>query len=464
MYKYTIYLNALLSNMKYLNKKNIRWHITKQLSNLNLSIIMLIIISTISIIGTIIEQDQNINYYKLNYPIKSNIIQQINWKIILYFGLDHIYATWWFILLLTLFFCSLITCTFSRQLPSLRNARTWKFIPQINKKKYFTSLNLLPIQSLSNIICSLNSKYYYVFHKENRIYAYKGLLGRIAPVFVHISIILTLTGSMIGFFGGFTAQQMIPNGEIFHMQNIIKSGFQSSLPKNILGRIDNFSIEYNSDNSSKQFYSDILLINHNGKYVKRKKIYVNSPLKFQGITFYQTDWQIDSLRIKIGLNTIQQKLNKAKVGNKSIWIYNLPVKNNDQLFLIITSLKNNILIYNKFGNLITSIKINETIRINTKNIKIKEIMTSTGLQIKTDPGLQIVYIGFLMLMISVAISYLSYSQIWVSNISKNTQELKITGITNRAKLSFEEDLRFIQKTYAKFSLKMYKNVSKNIHF
>lgn len=450
--------------MKYLNKKNIKWHVTKQLSNLNLSIIMLLLISSISIVGTIIEQDQNINYYKLNYPIISNVIQIINWKIILYFGLDHIYGTWWFIFLLTLFFCSLTTCTFSRQLPSLRNARTWKFIPQTDKTKYSTSLNLFSIKSLSNIICSLNSKSYYVFHKKNRIYAYKGLIGRIAPVFVHISIILTLTGSMMGFFSGFTTQQMIPNGEIFHIQNIIKSGSQSSLPKNIVGKIENFSIEYNSDNSSKQFYSDISLLNHDGKYIARKKIYVNSPLIFKGITFYQTDWQINSLRIKIGSNTIQQKLNKAKVGNTNVWVYNLPIANKNQIFFIITNLKDNILMYNASGHLIAPIKLRETIKINNNSITIKEIMTSTGLQIKTDPGLKIVYIGFLMLMISVTISYLSYSQIWISNMSEKIQKLSMTGITNRAKLSFEEDLIFIQKTYAKFTLRVCYRLYNDVHF
>nr|YP_009295571.1 cytochrome c biogenesis protein ccs1 [Mastocarpus papillatus]AOL58055.1 cytochrome c biogenesis protein ccs1 [Mastocarpus papillatus] len=450
--------------MKYINKKNIKWYITKLLSNLNLSIIMLLFIAAISMIGTVIVQDQSINYYQLHYPISHHIIQPINWKVIIDLGLDHIYATWWFILILILFFCSLITCTFSRQLPALRNARNWKFMPETNKAKYCTSVNLFKIESLTNIISSLNSKYYYVFHKKNRIYSYKGLVGRIAPVFVHISIILTLTGSMAGFFGGFTTQQMIPSGELFHIQNIIKSGLQSSLPKDLLGRVENFYIEYNQDNSIKQFYSDILLLNHNGRDIIRKKIYVNSPLIFNNITLYQTDWQIDSLRIKIDSNTIEQKLKKTKLGNTYIWICNLPLNNIEQIFFIITSLNDKILIYNSSGNLITSINLHKTIKINSKNITIEEIMTSTGLQIKTDPGLPIVYIGFLILMISVVVSYLSYSQIWISCVSKKKQSLSITGITNRAKLSFEEDFICIQKAYSTFSLAVYKYLYDKIHF
>ena len=439
--------------MKNINSKNIKWYFTKILSNLNLSIIILLVISIISIIGTIIEQDQNIQYYQLNYPVKLNIIQTINWRTITYLGLDHVYTTWWFLLLLLLFSCTLITCTFSRQLPGLKNARTWKFIPQINKNKYSLSNNLFEIKSLTNIICSLNSTHYYVFHKKTQIYAYKGLIGRIAPVFVHISIILTLTGSMLGFFKGFTTQQMIPTGEVFHIQNTIKSGNYSYLPNNIIGKIDKFYMEYNSDNSIQQFYSKISLINHYGENIKKEIIYVNSPLRFHNITFYQTDWKINSLRIRIGKRNIQKKVNKTKLGNTNIWFTNIPITSTSQVFLIITNLRDKILMYNEQGNLINSISINESTKINKKNVTITEIMTSTGLQVKTDPGLQIVYTGFFILMISTAISYLSYSQIWVSNKYYVKQELNIKGITNRAKLSFEEDLKSIIKNYNKFSIK-----------
>lgn len=449
--------------MKNITKKNLKWYATKILSNLNFSIILLLIISTISIIGTIIEQDQNINYYQLHYPIKSGIAEQINWKIIITLGLDHIYATWWFILLLVLFFCSLITCTLSRQLPGLKNARTWKFVPHTNKTKCLFYSDLFKIKSLANIICSLNLKDYYVFHKKNQIYAYKGLIGRIAPVFVHISIVLTLTGSMIGFFSGFTIQQMIPKSEIFHIQNTIKSGNQSFLPTNILGKIENFYIDYNSDNSIKQFYSSIVIMDHYGHNIKKETIFVNHPLKFHGITFYQTDWQINSLRIKIGQRSIQKKVNKTKLGNTTIWFTNIPISSTDQIFLIITNLKNTILIYNSNGELINRINTNETIQVNKQLFTITEIMTSTGLQIKADPGLQFVYIGFFILMISATVSYLSYSQIWISGIFCIKQELKVTGTTNRAKLSFEEDLRYIIKIYNQFSIKAYNNLTNIIH-
>ena len=71
-----------------------------------------------------------------------------------------------------------------------------------------------------------------------------------------------------------------------------------------------------------------------------------------------------------------------------------------------------------------------------------EILSSTGLQIKTDPGIPVIYSGFLFLMVSTLISYITYSQIWI--IKKN-QKLFIGGITNRALFDFElEFLKFIK--------------------
>nr|WCH56231.1 Cytochrome c biogenesis protein [Hypnea sp.] len=434
--------------MKYLHYKTLKWNITKQLSNLNFSILLILIIAIISIFGTIIEQDKNIQYYQLNYPTGYNFNYYLNWQTILHLGLNHIYTTWWFISLILLFFCSLITCTFSRQLPSLQNARHWKFMPYTFNNKY--KINNLPVKSFTNIIHSLNNNNYYVFQRNYKIYGYQGLVGRVAPIFVHISLIITLTGSIIGLFGGFTSQQIIPAGETFHVQNFIKSGIYSHLPYNITGRIDNFYIEYNKNSSIKQFYSHISLINNKGKTIKEKLIYVNSPLKFRGLTFYQTSWNLEGLKIQLDNKIIQQKLQEIQLNNNRTWIYSFNLKTHNSLFLLINGLNNNILVYNSSGKLLKSVKLDETFLINNHKIKIQEIIPSTGLQIKTDPGIYIVYLGFSILMVSIATSYLSYCQIWINS---EKSKINLKGITNRGKLTFEEKFNHIQKYYMKITLK-----------
>ena len=63
-----------------------------------------------------------------------------------------------------------------------------------------------------------------------------------------------------------------------------------------------------------------------------------------------------------------------------------------------------------------------------------DILSSTGIQIKSDPGIPIIYLGFGILMLSTLISYVSYSQIWMII---EIGELLIGGNTTRAILDFE---------------------------
>jgi cytochrome c biogenesis protein len=78
-----------------------------------------------------------------------------------------------------------------------------------------------------------------------------------------------------------------------------------------------------------------------------------------------------------------------------------------------------------------------TVPINGVNLKIVELVGSTGLQIKADPGVPIVYLGFGLLMIGVVMSYFSHSQIWALQAG---DRFYIGGKTNRAQVSFEREI------------------------
>jgi cytochrome c biogenesis protein len=78
-----------------------------------------------------------------------------------------------------------------------------------------------------------------------------------------------------------------------------------------------------------------------------------------------------------------------------------------------------------------------TIPINGVNLKIVELVGSTGLQIKADPGVPIVYLGFGLLMMGVVMSYFSHSQIWAL---QSGDRFYIGGKTNRAQVSFEREI------------------------
>lgn len=432
------------------NKKKI-WAFTKKLANLNFAIFVLFIICLLSFIGSLIEQDQSLLYYQLNYPINPSKFFDINWNTIILLGIDHLYSTWWFILTLVILCLSLITCTFSTQLPSLNNSRRWKFLNSrgLNKQSNISHRFKTKDNSMINMIYSLNLCHYYVFNRQKNIYGYKGIFGRIAPVIVHISIIITLFGSTIGLFYGFNSQEMIPKGEIFHLKNIITSGKKSFLPLDYLFRVDDFYITYNNNRSIKQFFSKISIFNHQGKRLFDDSISVNSPCKFKRLTIYQTDWQINGLRIKLDKNFVfQDKLSRIKVNNQIFPMLILPVDFNRDILILVRDLNSQIEIYNSEGKILNLVNLNQEFNIDGCIFIIKEIMMSTGLQIKCDPGVVIVYLGFGLLMLSTIASYMSYSQIWV-NYSE--YDFELFGQTNRAILFFEEEIVLIYNRYIKYT-------------
>jgi cytochrome c biogenesis protein len=417
--------------------------IFRVVADLRFSIFILLLISLFSIIGTIIEQDQSIETYKVNYPLTNPVFGFLTWDRILTFGLDQVYKTWWFFSLIFLFGLSLISCTFLQQLPSLKIARRCQFFRkpgQFYRLKIFTTLTNF---SFNKILLRIKSNQYSIFQQKNIVYCYKGLIGRIAPILVHFSMILILLGTIIGSLFGFKAQEIVPKTENFHIQNILSNGQLSIIPKTST-RINDFWITYTKNRTISQFYSDISILDNQGNETKRKTISVNDPLIYENVYYYQTDWNLIALRFQDSTNEIIEYplLNILNTPNK-IWLTWISTNKslNEGLIALIDNLEGYCSIYDESGSFLGNIELNETMNFQ-QPLTFLEIISSTGLQIKNDPGIPIIYTGFFFLMLSTLLSYITYSQIWM--IQKN-QKLFIGGTTNRALFNFElEFFKFIK--------------------
>lgn len=423
-----------------------RQKIFRILADLRFAIFILLLISLSSILGTIIEQDQPIETYKLNYPLTNPIFSILSWDVIIKFQLDHVYKSWWFVSLTVSLGISLIFCSFLQQLPSLKIARRCQFFRTSNPFYLLKNFRLLTNFSLNKILSRIKHNQYSIFHQKNMIYCYKGLIGRIAPIAVHLSMILILIGTIIGSLMGFKAQEIISKTDSFHIQNIVSNSFLTIIPKTST-RINDFWITYTKTKTISQFYSNISILDSQGNEKIRKTISVNFPLIQNNIYYYQTDWNLVGLRIQ-NLNNIVTEYPLINIFENSNKIGLTWISNPDQLFngiiAIIDNLEGYFSAYNKNGEFLGNFELNEHRTFSQANnfISLSEIISSTGLQIKTDPGILIVYFGFFLLMISTLISYVSYSQVWI--IKKN-KELFIGGTTNRALFEFElEFLKFIK--------------------
>ncbi|XP_066331532.1 cytochrome c biogenesis protein CCS1, chloroplastic-like [Miscanthus floridulus] len=420
------------------------------LSNLPLAISEMFAIAALMALGTVIDQGEAPSYYFEKFPEDNPVFGFITWRWILTPGFDHMFSSPVFLGLLALLATSLMACTYTTQLPMVKVARRWSFThsgERIRKQEFADSLPRASIQDLGVILMGAG---YEVFTKGPSLYAFKGLAGRYAPIGVHLAMLFIMAGATLSATGSFKGSVDVPQGLNFVIGDVMKPRGVLSVAPDVFNtevHVNRFYMEYYDSGEVSQFYSDLSLFNLDGKEVMRKTIKVNDPLRYGGITIYQTDWGFSALQVKkngegpFNLAMAPLKLN----GDKKLFGTFLPLEDVDSsnpnvkgISMLARDLQS-IVLYDQEGKFVgvrrPSSKL--PIEINGNEILIEDAIGSTGLDLKTDPGVPIVYAGFGALMLTTCISYLSHSQIWAL---QDGSTVVVGGKTNRAKLEFSEEM------------------------
>jgi cytochrome c biogenesis protein len=126
-------------------------------------------------------------------------------------------------------------------------------------------------------------------------------------------------------------------------------------------------------------------------------------------------------------------------GNGRLWGTWIPTKTDlsEGVSLLAKDLQGTLLIYDAKGQLVDTLRAGMATNVNGVTLRIVEVVGSTGLQIKADPGIPIVYTGFGLLMLGVIMSYVSHSQIWAL---EKEGHFYVGGRTNRAQVAFEREM------------------------
>lgn len=400
----------------------------KRFNKLSFAIFLLLLIALSSSLGSIIEQDQSTTFYETNYPKDNGFF---NYEIIFLLQLNSIYKSWWFLLLLLLLAISLVSCTITTQFPIISNSKFFYFKEKANIQRlpfFFKVKNFYFFKE--KIIQKLQKKQYLLYQKKKSLYSYKGLLGRISPIFVHISLLLILGASFLGAFLNSKTEQISPKGEISHLQ---LGKIKSSL------RCNDFWIQYNEKKIT-QFYSNLSLVNNYGNEIFTKTLSVNKPIKFQGLDIYQSDWNIPGIRLSLdnGKN-FQYPLFFTNTTPK-IWItwINFQEKNYTLIFQRAFS---SFFIYDEYGNFLNKNSLTTDF---FRHFSFLEFVYSTGLFLKYNTTIPVIYLGFLILLLTTIFSYFPYNQLW---ILANATNIWIGGISNRGKIGFEIELENLVRKF-----------------
>ncbi|KAK4752116.1 hypothetical protein SAY87_020914 [Trapa incisa] len=418
------------------------------LSNLPLAIGEMATVAALMALGTVIDQGEAPDFYFQKYPEENPILGFFTWRWVLTLGFDHMFSSPIFLGTLALLAASLMACTYTTQIPIVKVARRWSFLSSpeaIRKQEYSDSLPRASVQDLGVVLMGAG---YEVFLKGPSLYAFKGLAGRFAPIGVHLAMLLIMVGGTVSAAGSFRGSVTVPQGLNFVVGDVLgPSGFLSTPTEsfNTEIHVNRFYMDYYDSGEVSQFHTDLSLFDLSGKEVMRKTISVNDPLRYGGITIYQTDWSFSTLQIlKDGEGPFNLPMAPLQInGDKKLFGTFLPTGDDDSpkvkgISMLARDLQS-IILYDQDGKFVGVRRPNSNLPIDIGGTKIVivDAIGSSGLNLKTDPGVPVVYAGFGALMLTTCISYLSHAQIWAL---QDGTTVVIGGKTNRAKVEFPEEM------------------------
>ena len=396
--------------------------------SLKLTIITLLLLSVTSIIGTVLQQGASPEEYIREYG-------RSNYELFAKLQFTDMYHSYWFVGLLGLFCVNLICC-------SIKNfPRVWKFVVEPQRVAgdgtYKNSANKAEFRSKENLD-SLAERLSAVlkgsFAKPVRteaddklhLFAQKGIYSRFGAYLTHLSILIIMVGAIIGTVWGYKAYVNIVEGT--EVSQVWPRNGTRPIPLGFSVRCESFAVEYYPGTMRPKEFRSILTVKDNGKTViDKRRIIVNEPLSYNGITFYQSSYgpagdgtfEIEVTDSKGG----DTRTVNAKQGQK------VPLPNGYSFSVVDFTPS-----YDRFGPaakllvnapdgkartpfvILQNFPQFDKRRGGDFSFALKQYKQPqyTGLQVAKDPGVWVVWLGcFLMVFGSLSAFFFSHRRIWV---------------------------------------------------
>ena len=404
------------------------------LSSVKLSIIVVSLIILMSFIGGIIsdrsvETISHLGIVSLFFDPNSHEFFEFASK----YGLLNVYNTPLFIGLTIIFFINLLCCTI-KLIPF-----AVKGYSDLNKEDLTSEIKTNKTEEeVKNFLHHLGYK---INDKNGIIRADKFKAGRFGVIILHSGILITLLGAAIGYLGGFKAYVPIFEGTSVESVTVDNK----TIPLGFSIFIDKFDIEFYEDTRTAKSFASKIIISEGDKKTAEAVINTNSPMKYKDISLYQTNFGEEpnsAMKFDINVTYKDKPYNfRMKVGDsKKLDNDYLMVLDDfspslfvDQEGKVVTDTNQlvnpavAIAIYDSNGEGIIKgwlpIRLQEPIKIPELNLSMqfKSIYGAvwTGLSLKSDPGLPVVYLGFVLMCFGVLFIY-TFSYTTISFIVKNS--------------------------------------------
>ncbi len=445
---------------------------------------LLLSIALTSIVGTIIPQNQNpADYFRAYGEFLYRLFNVLN--------IFDMYHSWWFQFLLVLLTMNIIVCSIDRL------SATWKIVftknPSFNLSRFRnlaqkeTFSGSQPPNELKKSYEPFISKHFGYTKVEETdkglcIFAEKWRWTRLGVYTVHLSVILLLLGGLIGSIFGFKGYVNIPEGEAVDSIRTIPDGKIRPLGFEI--KCNNFKVSFYDNGAPKEYRSSLTIL-EKGQPVYKKDIIVNDPLRYKGYSIFQSSYgklppqanpekktAVEKPSGMITLNFLSQQSGKSY---QIKTVIGKPVEIPEGLgkFMIVEYRKTAEFVGQNIGEAYMGI-------LTPINGKPKEVLLPlrfpnfdrmrkgkvvisvtgqtaekfnpssqagvryyTGLQVTKDPGVLVVYAGFIVMIIGCFITFfMSHQRVCVEIIKGKTKsKIIVAGTANKNKMGMQQRIK-----------------------
>lgn len=438
----------------------------KFFTSIKLTVVVLLTLAVTSIVGTLIPQNEDPAAYVQAYG-------EFAFRLFSTLGLFDMYHSWWFQSLILLLTVNIVVCSIDR-LSATRNIlfvrkpsyHVSRFRKLKNKETFDDDRSPEQIRTLYASYFERAFRHSQMENTEKGfcIFGEKGRWTRFGVYTVHLSVILLLVGGLIGSIFGFDGFANIPEGETVTSVRLGNNGKTLPLPFEL--RCDDFNVSFYDSGMPKEYRSSLTIL-EDGQPVLTKEIIVNDPLRYKGISMFQSSYgPMPPNKASLNLTSKQTGMIYKKqviVGevielpeNLGTFVLNgfdsaasfrgqnigealrgtlTPKQGNPVEILLPLRFPS----FDKMrrGNLIVSVAALEQ-------------RFYTGLQVTSDPGVWLVYMGFIIMIIGCYITFfMSHQQFCVEVVQKsNYCRVIVSGKANKNKLGVQAKVKRISEKLA----------------
>ncbi len=437
-----------------MKEKNLLWEF---FTSVKLAIFTFLTLAATSIIGTVIPQNEPFGFYVENFgPRWATLFK--------YLDVPDMYHAWWFVSLLVLFSLNLIACSLDR-IPNvvriLRKDNLAVDVGRLEKRgRSRRFVSALPLDRAADVVRGLLAGSGWTFARRERdggvlFFAEKGGWTRFGVYTVHGSILVIFIGAIIGSIWGYKASVMIAEGTSTD-QVYARDERHTPIPLGFRLRCDRFLLTHYANGMPKDYISDLSVIK-DGKVVLQKRIEVNDPLQYAGLTFYQSSYQpienqyviyLQNTTTGAGQNFIVMPLRQMRWEEEQV-SFGIVERSNPNM---LGQYQHKIWFSDGKGSPVSFwVRENQPVRLErpgaTYTVEVKQRF-ATGLQVAKDPGVWPVYIGCTLMLLGLAVVFfMSHRRVWVWVRPREKGRgcrIVVSGNANKNREGLEKDLDKIE--------------------